>query len=134
MKQRIVSLGRALASALVVVVAVSLFSSCASKRFTLVEVEAQEFAKVIQRSGVQLVDVRTPGEVAAGAITGAMNIDVKSTAFDAQAKSKLDGSRPIALYCRSGARGKIAADRLKALGFKGKVYNLKGGYMAWTKK
>lgn len=108
-----------------------MFFSCASKRSNLTDVEAQEFAQIIRSSNVQLIDVRTPEEFAAGAIAGATNIDVKSANFDAEVRSQLDDSRPIALYCRSGMRSKMAGDRLRKLGFKGKIYNLLGGYMAW---
>lgn len=134
MKQYNLGLGRMATATLGVFVSVCMFFSCASKRPGLVDLGTQEFAKVIQESGVQIIDVRTAEEFATGSIPGAMNIDVKSAYFDTEAKAKLDKSKPIALYCRSGMRSKMAGERLRALGFKGKVYNLLGGYMAWSKQ
>jgi rhodanese-related sulfurtransferase len=45
---------------------------------------------------------------------------------------KLDKKKPVAVYCRSGMRSANAANILKEMGFK-KIYNLDGGYLAWTK-
>ena len=78
-----------------------------------------------------LVDVRTPAEFSAGSIEGAQNMDVKNTEFKTMA-AKLDKKRPVAVYCLSGIRSARAAGILQELGFK-KIYNLDGGYTAWTK-
>ena len=89
------------------------------------------FKKTIQSKKVQLVDVRTPAEFEEGKIEGAQNIDVKNAEFKTMA-AKLDPKKPVAVYCRSGARSAKAASILKEMGFK-KIYNLDGGYLAWTK-
>ncbi|NND78860.1 MAG: rhodanese-like domain-containing protein, partial [Maribacter sp.] len=47
-----------------------------------------------------------------------------------QAFEKLDKSKPVYLYCRSGSRSKKAAQKVLDMGFV-KVYDLKGGYMRW---
>lgn len=86
------------------------------------------FAETIADSNVQVVDVRTPEEYAAGHIPGAANIDVKSEEFDTKA-AELDKDRPVAVYCRSGARSKVAAKRLADKGFT--VYELDNGFMNW---
>lgn len=88
-----------------------------------------DFAKTISNKEVQLVDVRTSGEYATGHITGAVNIDAQSTSFDNNA-SKLDKTRPVALYCRSGGRSKTAAKRLVDQGFT--VYELDRGISGWN--
>lgn len=88
-----------------------------------------DFAKTISNKEVQLVDVRTSGEYATGHIPGAVNIDVQSTSFDNNA-SKLDKTRPVALYCRSGGRSKTAAKRLVDKGFT--VYELDRGISGWN--
>lgn len=104
------------------------------------QVQAQEgiitqdvatFKKTIASKKVQLLDVRTPAEFSAGNITGATNLDVKSGQFKDMA-GKLDKKRPVAVYCLSGMRSAKAANILKEMGFK-KIYNLDGGYLAWTR-
>ena len=88
-----------------------------------------EFARIIADTTVQLVDVRTPAEFAAGHIPEAVNIDVRGENFESQAQSTLDKERPVAVYCRSGARSKTAAHALAAMGFR--VYELNKGFMNW---
>ena len=89
-----------------------------------------EFATLIADTTVQLVDVRTPAEFAAGHITEAKNIDVRGDNFDREAKATLIKERPVAVYCRSGARSKTAARRLAAMGYR--VYELNTGFMNWN--
>lgn len=89
-----------------------------------------EFATIIADTTVQLVDVRTPAEFAAGHIPTAKNIDVRGENFDKEADRQLDKSRPVALYCRSGARSKVAARALAAKGYR--VYELNKGFMNWN--
>ena len=89
-----------------------------------------EFAAIIADTTVQLVDVRTPAEFAAGHIPEAVNIDVRGENFESQAQSTLDKERPVAVYCRSGARSKTAARALTEKGFR--VYELNKGFMNWN--
>lgn len=91
-------------------------------------VDAQQFAEVIANKDVQLVDVRTPEEFSEGHIPGAVNMDVKSADFDAQI-AQLDSSRPVAVYCRSGRRSKLAAERMVNAGFQ--VTELSEGILSW---
>lgn len=89
-----------------------------------------EFAAIIADTAVQLVDVRTAAEFAAGHIPEAKNIDVRGDNFDREAKATLSKERPVAIYCRSGARSKTAARRLAAMGYR--VYELNTGFMNWN--
>ena len=89
-----------------------------------------KFAAAIADTTVQLVDVRTPAEFAAGHIPEAVNIDVRGDNFDREAKATLSKERPVAVYCRSGARSKTAARRLAAMGYR--VYELNTGFMNWN--
>lgn len=89
-----------------------------------------DFKKTIDKKGVQLVDVRTPGEFSQGHIEGAANIDVEAAGFK-EAVAGLDKNKPVAVYCRKGGRSHTASLILKEMGFR-KVYDLKGGYTAWT--
>lgn len=78
-------------------------------------------------SGARLVDVRSPGEYASGHLPGALNLPVD------QLSSRLgeleDKSKPVVLYCRSGARSARAAEVLKGAGYK-TVHNL-GAMSRW---
>ena len=94
----------------------------------VVSVDAEEFAREIAKSGVQLVDVRTAEEYTNGHIPNAVNIDVLSPNF-AQEIAKLDKAQPVALYCRSGRRSKSAAEEAVKQGFK--VVELDGGIISW---
>lgn len=71
-----------------------------------------------------LVDVRTPEEYGEGHLAYSKNIDFRSTDFKTQI-SKLDRSKPVYLYCRSGNRSGKAADTLQTLDFKA-AYNIGG--------
>ena len=114
----------------------SLFSTimglfgCTAQSSKFVTVDVEEFAKVIADTAVVRLDVRTPQEYAEGHIEGAINIDVLSDGFVAEA-SKLPADRTIALYCRSGNRSKKAAAILADKGYK--VIELATGYKGWTR-
>ncbi|MGM9747066.1 MAG: rhodanese-like domain-containing protein [Paludibacteraceae bacterium] len=101
---------------------------CRAQQFS--NIDADAFAQLITNADVQLVDVRTPAEFAQGHIADALLIDFKAADFDALCAEKLDKSRPVAIYCRSGKRSAAAAQRLVAAGFE--VYNLQGGILEWT--
>ncbi|MEZ5100772.1 MAG: rhodanese-like domain-containing protein [Thermoleophilia bacterium] len=63
-----------------------------------------------------IVDVRTPGEFAAGHVAGAVNIDVQADDFDDRiAELAKDGAYVV--YCRSGNRSAQAVERMRAAGF-----------------
>ncbi|MBQ4083097.1 MAG: rhodanese-like domain-containing protein [Bacteroidaceae bacterium] len=91
-------------------------------------VDADTFAQVISDHRIQLVDVRTPQEYAEGHIPGAVNIDVKSDDFDARI-TQLRKSHPVAVYCRSGRRSKMAAQRIATYGYR--VTELNEGILSW---
>ena len=100
---------------------------CRAQQFT--NIDADAFAQLITKADVQLVDVRTTAEFQQGHLADALLIDFKAADFDALCVEKLDKSRPVAVYCRSGKRSAAAAQRLAAAGFT--VYNLRGGILEW---
>ncbi len=77
--------------------------------------------------GVQIVDVRQPGETAGGFIPGAQLIPLPSLN---QKIASLDASKPTIVYCAGGYRSSIGASRLSAAGFSD-VSDLLGGFGAW---
>lgn len=92
-------------------------------------VTPQEMQELAQMEDVQLVDVRTPGEYEEAYIDGFQNIDYLSDTFSADIE-KLDKSKPVIVYCKSGRRSANCAEELKEKGFV-KVYDLDGGIEKW---
>ena len=76
-----------------------------------------------------LLDVRTPQEVAAGKIDGALELDFRDQEFRTKLQ-ELDKEAIYGVYCKKGGRSAGAAEIMQELGFK-QVYDLEGGYDAW---
>lgn len=90
------------------------------------EVSGSEARRLVA-DGARLVDVRTPGEFAAGHLPGAVNIPVQE--LDRR-MAELDAKdRPIVLYCRSGNRSGHAARMLEGAGYS-QVHDL-GAMSRW---
>jgi rhodanese-related sulfurtransferase len=98
----------------------------------VINVSPKEAMKLIEQDNLIVIDVRTPEEYQSGHIPGAININVNDPSFQEKAKT-IDSNKKILVYCRSGHRSTIASNQLKDLGFT-KIYNLKGGIMAWEKE
>ncbi len=77
----------------------------------------------------QVLDVRSAGEFAGGAIPGAVNVSVGDDAFDAKVGA-LDRQKPVLVYCAGGYRSRKAVERLKALGF-ANIRHIHRGWMSW---
>ena len=112
---------------LLTILALSIMMSCQSQT-DFKSVDIDEFKIEIVKDGVQLVDVRTIKEYSEGHIPGAMNIDVTSPDFEEKIKV-LDKKENVAIYCRSGRRSKMAANKLAAAGYK--VIELNTGFLSW---
>ena len=80
-----------------------------------------------QVANLQLVDVRNPGEAAAGMIPGAVNIQVGQLP---DRLGELDPAKPTVVYCAGGYRSSVAASLLRQRGF-ADVSDILGGYNAW---
>lgn len=105
--------------------------SCQSQTNPKIKVlPVAEYKSHISKESVQLVDVRTPAEFKEGAIPNALNIDVNNAAFDEEIQ-KLDKTKPVYVYCRSGARSQTAAHKMVEMGFV-EVIDLAGGYLRWN--
>ena len=98
------------------------------KNTTIKKVDATGFKTEVEGKKVQLVDVRTPGEYTQGHLENAVNINLFDSNFDSKTNT-LDKSKPVYVYCHSGARSMKAAKSLKNRGFN--VVNLNGGISAW---
>ena len=88
-----------------------------------------QFVDSIGKSSVVLVDVRTQKEYESGHIKNASNI-VWDKNFDTTVEqAKLNPTKTIAVYCRSGRRSKAAAQALASKGFR--VIELNTGIIGW---
>ena len=106
--------------------------SCKEEKQTSSAIEVispQEMQEISQIEGVQLVDVRTPEEYEEGYIEGFQNIDYFSENFN-QEIEKLDKSKPVIVYCKSGNRSGKCAKKMEEAGFS-KIYDLEGGITKW---
>ncbi len=75
-----------------------------------------------------LLDVREPHELAISSIAGAINIPVDQVPYELE---KLDRSRDIILFCKSGTRSRRALLSLRSAGFT-RLKNLSGGINRWA--
>jgi glyoxylase-like metal-dependent hydrolase (beta-lactamase superfamily II)/rhodanese-related sulfurtransferase len=77
--------------------------------------------------GLQVVDVRNPGEFALGSIPGAVSVPVGQLPARLD---ELDRDAPTVVFCAGGYRSSVAASVLRQAGF-GDVSDIVGGYGAW---
>lgn len=84
-------------------------------------------AEALLRSGVTLIDVRSPEEFAEGHVAGARLLPLPELERWA---AGLDPKKPYLVMCRSGARSARAIAALKAKGFT-QLINLEGGMLRW---
>jgi len=80
------------------------------------------FVQAQINEGGQLIDVRSPVEFNQGALNGAINMPIESFQF---LKDAIDKTKPVLLYCRTGARSEMVKRYLEQLGFD-KVHNIGG--------
>ena len=95
---------------------------------TAVRFTPEQLAELLNdEPGLQIVDVRNPGETEDGVVPGAQEIPLPTLT---ESLENLDPRVPVITYCASGYRSLIAASLLRAVGFQN-VGDLLGGYQAW---
>jgi len=96
------------------------------------EIEAVDLKTRLDRGEpLQLIDVRSAGEFAAGHIVGAINVPID------QLRSRLpelalDPARPVVAICFSAHRSPPAVRVLRQAGFA--AQQLRGGMIAWQRR
>ncbi len=101
-------------------------AACAPQgRYT--DVSVDDLYAHLNDPSVYIVDVRTPGEFAAGHVAGAVNRPLQE--IDRWWR-ELPKDRPVYVYCRSGNRSRQASEYLKRKGFTN-IYNVTGGILDW---
>jgi len=105
-------------------------SSKQAKGTVAKNISTDEFQEKIKSiDGILVLDVRTPEEVATGAIEGSTHLDIYSPKFK-ETLERMDKDKPTMVYCAVGGRSGQAMEIMKKMGFK-EVYNLSGGIRAW---
>lgn len=89
-------------------------------------IDVADLAARMKAGTIELVDVRTPQEFAAGHIPGAVNMPLGN--FDPAALPHVEGKETV-LYCHSGNRSGKAASMVAATGEN--AVHLAGGITAW---
>ena len=116
----------------ILLVAVTIFSCSLINNESINQMNSDELIEFIELNDAILVDVRTEDEYNSGYIENSLNIDYFSNEFSVNA-DKLDKNTPIILYCRSGNRSSMSANKISKLGFK-EIYNLEGGILEWIEE
>lgn len=93
----------------------------------VIDLSAEDLRNSLAKGNLRLIDVRTTEELAEGMIPGAEHIALDD--FDPAELDVGDG-REVILYCRSGRRSGIAAERLAQHTGKA-ARHLAGGIIAW---
>ncbi len=98
--------------------------------FNIKEIDTQQLDRMLNDEGqqVKLIDVRSPMEVAQGAIPGAEHIPLHLIPVQI---AEIPENQPVVFYCRTGARSGQACAYLSQLG-RDNTLNLRGGIMAWV--
>lgn len=79
---------------------------------------------------IELIDIRTPEEVATGMIKSAKHIEMMGLTFNAD--TFLDKDKVYYIYCLSGGRSAMTCMELDKQGYQ--VVNLEGGIASYTGK
>ena len=80
-----------------------------------------------------IIDVRTDQEIRQTGVISGCNFKKPHNVIE-KVRKNLSNSSDVLVYCRSGARSSLACSKLVKLGIDGsKIYNLKGGIMAWQR-
>jgi len=93
-------------------------------------IDTQDATDLINRENAIVIDVRPMADFNKGHILGARNIPMSSLSKQL-AQLEKHKNVPIIMSCRSGAQSGVACKQLRKEGFE-KVYNLRGGIMAWS--
>lgn len=108
---------------------ISTMIACAVGNSSIQRINVDELLKMGEKENVEVIDVRTPREIAEGYIKGTDKfIDYNGDHFDDQIAS-LDKSKTFVVYCRSGNRSTKALNKMAKKGFTN-LYELKGGIKA----
>jgi rhodanese-related sulfurtransferase len=94
------------------------------------EVTPAEVAEALDgEPPADVIDVREGYEREAGHIDGSRHVELVQLAA---AAGTIDRERPVYVYCRVGARSRMAVQALRAAGFQ--AYSMQGGLLRWAQE
>lgn len=93
------------------------------------EISPLEASQLLSHDGAIALDVRESNEFQDGHIIDAKHVPLSKVKDQLDTIAK-DRETPVVAYCRSGNRSGVACGTLTKEGFS-RVYNLRGGVMAW---
>ena len=89
------------------------------------------YDEFLSRENSVIIDVRTPEEFSDFRIPNSININFYDSEFFFNQVSSLDKTKNYFIYCKSGVRSEKVCEYLMQNNYS-KVYNLKGGIIAWA--
>jgi rhodanese-related sulfurtransferase len=92
-------------------------------------IDPQQATLMMNHEDAVVVDVRPMADFGKGHIKSAVNIPINGFSNQVGQLEK-NKDRPIIVSCRSGNQSQMACRQLRKAGFE-KVFNLRGGIMAW---
>lgn len=92
------------------------------------KIDVVEAKRMMDEEDTIILDVREEDELSEGYIDGSINIPLDSLEDNIK-KAISDKTAFILVYCRSGRRSKIAAEKLVSMGYEN-VYDF-GGIIDW---
>jgi len=93
-------------------------------------ISVDEAMAMIERGGVQLVDVRQPNEYAAGHVPGSLLIPLDRLL---ERSSELSWQEDLIFVCAVGERSAVASEIAATVG-RTRIMNMEGGMTAWAKR
>lgn len=95
----------------------------------LPDIEPGELVKRLSSADLQLIDIREPWEWSVAEIESSQQIPMNELPASLD---RLDKSRELVVYCHHGVRSSMAAEWLRAQGFRAR--NLAGGIDRWSRE
>ena len=99
--------------------------------FPIKEIDVSQLIDRIEQGdgNLELIDIRTPAEVARGVLPNAKTLPMHLIPL--QLSHFTDPDKEYIIYCRTGSRSAQACMFLNQQGINN-VYNLRGGIMSWA--
>jgi rhodanese-related sulfurtransferase len=117
-----------------ILLTIIIISACTSSKDEGVKkINTEEMAALIASDqNIQIVDLRTPGEIAQGFIAKSVFINFSEGNLE-EKFGALDKEKSLVIYCASGGRSGKASSIIEKLDFKS-MYDYTDGFNGWKTK